>query len=131
MLDTNIISDIVRNPQGAVVDALVFAEDVATSVIVAGELKVWVEKNNSTRLERLIATTLVAIPVLPLSPEVADIYGRIRVALELMGKQIGANDLWIAAHALALDAVMVTDNVREFERVPGLAVQNWLRGQQT
>lgn len=131
LLDTNIISDIVRNPQGAVVDALVFADDAATSVIVAGELKVWVEKNNSARLERLIRTTLVAIPVLPLSPEVAETYGRIRVALERMGTQIGANDLWIAAHALALDAVMVTDNVREFERVPGLAVQNWLRGQRT
>lgn len=97
-------------------------------MIVAGELKVWVAKNNSARLERLIATTLVAIPVLPFGPEVADIYGNIRVTLERAGKQIGANDLWIAAHALSLDAIMVTDNDREFERVPGLIVQNWLRG---
>ena len=131
LLDTNIISDIVRNPKGAVVGALAFTEEAVTSVIVAGELSVWVEKSNSSRLERLIATTLVAIPVMPLKPNVGDIYGRIRVALERTGKPIGANDLWIAAHALALEAVVVTDNVREFERVPGLAVQNWLRGQYT
>jgi tRNA(fMet)-specific endonuclease VapC len=106
---------------------LALAEEAVTSVIVAGELRVWIQKNNSDRLERLIATTLIAVPVLPLGPDVADIYGNIRVSLERAGKPIGANDLWIAAHALSLDAIMVTDNVREFERVPGLIVQNWLR----
>jgi tRNA(fMet)-specific endonuclease VapC len=53
-------------------------------------------------------------------------YGEVRLALR-QGKNIGQNDLWIAAHALALDAVLVTNNEREFSRVPGLKVENWLR----
>lgn len=107
--------------------ALASADDVVTSVVVAGELRTWVAKNRSARLDRLVATTLIAIPVRPLGPEVADIYGTLRIQLESAGKPIGSNDLWIAAHALALDAIMVTDNVREFARVPNLLVQNWLR----
>ena len=96
-------------------------------MVVAGELRAWIIKTQSARLERLIATTLVAIPVLALGPEVADIYGELRIRLERAGTPIGSNDLWIAAHAISLGAVMVTDNVREFERVPGLPVENWLR----
>jgi tRNA(fMet)-specific endonuclease VapC len=106
--------------------ALTF-DEVITSVVVAGELKAWSAKTQSARLERLIATTLVAVPVWPLAPEVADVYGDLRIKLERIGKPIGSNDLWIAAHAILLDAIVVTDNVREFARVPDLQVENWLR----
>ena len=98
-----------------------------TSVVVAGELRAWIARTGSGRLERLIATALVAIPVMPLGPEVAEIYGSLRTTLERAGRVIGSNDLWIAAHAISLDAIMVTDNIREFARVPDLPVQNWLR----
>lgn len=102
-------------------------DKAVTSVVVAGELKAWIVKSNSKRLERLIATTLVAVPVLPLGPEVADVYGELRIKLERTGSLIGSNDLWIAAHAISLGAIIVTDNVREFARVPDLPVENWLR----
>lgn len=64
---------------------------------------------------------------MPLTPEVADIYGDLRIKLERAGKPIGSNDLWIAAHAISLGAIVVTDNMREFARVPDLALENWLR----
>ena len=118
-----------RRPDGKVVDAVGLAshETVVTSVVVAGELRAWIAKTQSARLERLIATTLVAIPVLSIGGEVADAYGDRRMRLERDGNSIGSNDLWIAAHALSLGAIMVTDNTREFARVPGLAIENWLR----
>lgn len=121
-----------RNPDGSVVTALALTPDpVMTSVVVAGELRAWVTKTGSQRLAKLIATTLVAIPILPVTVEVSDVYGDLRAKLEGMGTPIGSNDLWIAAHAVALDAIMVTDNVREFARVPHLPVENWLRAPRT
>lgn len=107
--------------------ALAAVDDVITSVIVAGELRAWVAKNNSLRLARLVETTLVAVPVRSLEPGTAEIYGRVRATLERAGTPIGSNDLWIAAHALALGATVITDNEREFRRVPHLSVDNWLR----
>ena len=62
----------------------------------------------------------------PLDAATSSQYARIRAGLERQGTSIGGNDLWIAAQALALGAVLVTDNVREFRRVPGLKVENWL-----
>jgi tRNA(fMet)-specific endonuclease VapC len=66
------------------------------------------------------------IQVLPLVPEAAQAYGSIRADLERRGQLIGGNDLWIAAHACALDLTLVTNNQREFQRVPGLKIQNWV-----
>ncbi len=106
---------------------LASADEIVTSVVVAGELRTWIAKNNSPRLSRLVETTLIAVPVQPLGPGIAEIYGRVRAELERAGTPIGGNDLWIAAHALALGAVLVTDNEREFKRVPGLSLDNWLR----
>jgi tRNA(fMet)-specific endonuclease VapC len=60
-----------------------------------------------------------------MNDRVGDHYGEIRGRLEMAGQPIGVNDNWIAAHARALDLTLVTDNTREFERVPGLAVENW------
>lgn len=72
-------------------------------------------------------TLLEGLRVLNLDPEVAQRYGRVRALLEKRGTPIGANDTWIAAHALSLDAVLVTDNEKEFRRVPDLQLENWLR----
>ena len=132
LLDTNILSDLIRNPQGAVASRIaalstVERDGLATSIIVAAEMRYGAAKKRSAQLTLRVDQVLEAIDVLPLEQDVDRHYGSIRAALEGFGTVIGGNDLLLAAHALALDAVLISDNVREFERVPGLRVENWLR----
>ena len=129
VLDTNIISDLVRNPRGESARRLAEVADaeIATSVIVAGELRYGCVRGGSVRLTERIEAVLREIAVLPLGPEVSTHYGEIRSALEVRGMTIGQNDLWIAAQARCAGAVLVTGNEGEFRRVEGLAVENWLR----
>jgi tRNA(fMet)-specific endonuclease VapC len=74
-----------------------------------------------------LAALLETVQVLPLPLEAARRYGELRAQLQRIGQPIGSNDLWIAAHALADDLTLVTNNEREFQRVPGLRVENWAR----
>jgi tRNA(fMet)-specific endonuclease VapC len=132
LLDTNILSDLLKNPQGKVaqkISSLPSEERdlLATSIIVAAELRYGVAKSGSSILARRVDQLLEAIEILPLEPKADEHYGRVRSQLEKAGTVIGANDLLIAAQALAIDAVLVTDNIREFKRVKGLWVENWLR----
>lgn len=132
LLDTNILSDLLKNPQGKAalrISSLPSEERdmLATSVIIAAELRYGVAKSGSRILAARVDQLLDAIEILPLEPKADQHYGRIRAQLEKMGVPIGGNDLLIAAHALATDAVLVTDNVKEFKRVKGLRVENWLR----
>ena len=132
LLDTNILSDLPKNPQGKVaqkISSLPSEERdlLATSIIVAAELRYGVAKSGSSILARRVDQLLEAIEILPLEPKADEHYGRVRSQLEKAGTVIGANDLLIAAQALAIDAVLVTDNIREFKRVKGLWVENWLR----
>lgn len=129
LLDTNIVSDLVRHPHGKVFDRIseVGEAEVCTSIIVAAELRYGATKKNSSRLTSQLEAVLSAIEVLALETPVDAVYGGIRTALERTGQPIGANDLLIAAHALALDLTVVTDNEREFIRVDNLRVENWLR----
>jgi tRNA(fMet)-specific endonuclease VapC len=129
MLDTNIVSDLVRNPQGVVAGrvAEVGEDQVCTSMIVAAELRYGATKKGSVRLTAQLEAVLTALEIVPFDEPADAAYARIRTALEAAGKPIGANDLLIAAHGLALGYVLVTDNQREFSRVPGLACENWLR----
>jgi tRNA(fMet)-specific endonuclease VapC len=128
LLDTNVVSDLVRHPQGrAAAKIAELGEDaVATSIIVAAELRYGAAKKGSARLASQLETILGALEVLPLEAPADATYGNARVALEAAGTPIGGNDLLIAAQALALDMVVVTNNEREFERVRGLKVENWL-----
>jgi tRNA(fMet)-specific endonuclease VapC len=128
VLDTNIISDLVRNPRGQAAARLaaVGADDIATSVIVAGELRYGCLRKGSARLSERVEAVLREIEVLSLKPEASTLYGEIRRDLEARGMPIGQNDLWIAAQARSVEAVLVTDNEGEFRRVEGLAVENWL-----
>ena len=128
LLDTNILSDLVRNPDGTAARRLaaVGEDEVATSVVVAAELRYGAAKRGSPRLTERVEALLAEMQVLPLAPPVDAIYGRIRASLEVAGTPIGGNDLLIAAHALAWARVMVTDNRREFDRVEGLPIENWL-----
>ena len=128
LLDTNIVSDLVRNPQGraAAKIAEVGEDAVATSIIVAAELRYGALKKGSSRLAEQLDVILSAFEVLPLETPAEAAYASARVALEAAGTPIGGNDLLIAAQALALDLVVVTNNEREFGRVVGLRVENWL-----
>ena len=128
LLDTNILSDLVRNPQGEVAQHIrkVGEGKVCTSIIVAAELRYGAEKKGSPRLSSQLQAVLAAIEILPLEPPADGIYGSVRTRLERAGRPIGSNDLLIAAHALALGYTLVTDNEREFARVAGLPQENWL-----
>ena len=129
LLDTNIVSDLVRRPQGPIAKriARVGEEKVCTSVIVAAELRFGAAKKGSAALTAQLQTILEVLEVVPLEAPADEHYGRIRAVLERTGQPIGGNDLLIAAHALALGCTLVTDNESEFARVPGLRCANWLR----
>ena len=129
LLDTNIVSDLVRNPQGKVARRIraVGEKQVCTSIIVTGELRYGANKKGSPRLSSQVDAVLGVLEVLPFEAPADASYGLLRTRLEQAGTPIGANDLLIAAQALALGYVIVTDNEREFSRVEGLRLQNWLR----
>jgi tRNA(fMet)-specific endonuclease VapC len=128
LLDTNILSDLVRHPQGRVAERIkaVGEGNVCTSIVVAAELRYGAAKKGSARLTQQVQAVLGALDILPIEAPADEIYGTIRADLERRGCPIGGNDLLIAAHALSLDLILVTDNEREFARVEGLAVENWL-----
>ena len=127
LLDTNIVSELAKNPQGRVRDRIaeVGPSGICVSIITAAELRYDCAKKASPRLTAQIAALLAAIKVLPLEAPADSHYGALRAALEQLGTPIGPNDLLIAAHARAVGAVLVTANIGEFGRVPGLAVEAW------
>jgi len=128
LLDTNILSDLVRHPQGVVAQkiAVVGEHDICTSIIVAAELRFGAEKRNSARLKNQVETILAAMLVVPFDVPADLEYARLRHLLESSGNPIGPNDFLIAAHAKANEHILVTANVSEFSKVPGLRVENWL-----
>lgn len=128
LLDTNILSDLIRNPQGLVAQKIASTgeKNICTSIVVASELRFGANKLGSKRLSNQLNAILSAIEILPLEEPADHRYGELRADLEKRGETIGPNDMLIAAHALMLDCVMVSANVREFSRVPKLRVENWL-----
>jgi tRNA(fMet)-specific endonuclease VapC len=128
MLDTNIVSDLINNPQGRAARRIIRAgeDNICTSIIVAAELRYGAAKKGSSRLLKAVEDLLGEIHVLPLDFPADAEYGRIRAALEAAGNPIGSNDMLIAAHANTIGATIVTANVGEFKRVSGLTVDNWL-----
>jgi tRNA(fMet)-specific endonuclease VapC len=102
-------------------------EHVGTSIIVAAELRYGAAKIGSSRLSAQLEKVLDTLEVVPFEAPADTFYGGLRVRLQRAGQIIGANDLLIAAQALALGCVVVTDNVEEFSRVDGLQLENWLR----
>jgi tRNA(fMet)-specific endonuclease VapC len=129
LLDTNIIADLVRNPQGRAAERIheVGEMAVCTSIIVAAELRYGAAKKGSPRLSAQVEAILGALELLPFEAPADAAYGRLRARLERAGQPIGANDLLIAAHALALGHALVTANEREFARIEDLGSENWLR----
>jgi len=129
LLDTNILSNLVRRPQGPIAEhvAHVGEEKIGTSIIVAAELRFGAEKRGSAQLKERVAAILDVVNILPFGPPADLAYGRLRANLERKGRVIGANDLLIASHALSENLILVTDNVREFGRIEDLTCENWLR----
>ena len=129
LLDTNIISALIRDPDGPVAEHIREAGEtnVYTSIIVAAELHFGVAHSGSARLAARLAGALARIEALPLQAPADAIYGELRARLRRIGNQIGGNDLMIASHALALGHTLVTDNGREFSRIAELPIENWLR----
>jgi tRNA(fMet)-specific endonuclease VapC len=129
LLDTNILSALIRQPQGPVAMRIgqVGEAAVCTSIIVTAELRYGAAKRGSARLTGQLETVLGVLDILPFEAPADAVYAEIRCQLEQAGTPIGGNDLLIAAQAKALGFTMVTDNEREFARVEGLAWENWLR----
>ncbi len=129
LLDTNIVSDLVRNPQGRVAQRIreVGEAQVCTSIIVAAELRYGATKKGSPRLTNQLEAVLAALDVLPFETPADTAYGLLRARLEQAGQPIGGHDLLIAAQAVALGCAIVTNNEREFARIEELPRENWLR----
>ena len=128
MLDTNIcIYTIKRKPEKVL---LRFQEELSggmcISTITLAELEYGIRRSaNPAKNERALIRFLAPLSVLPFDPAASAEYGEIRAYLQRQGTPIGPLDMLIAGHARSEGAVLVTNNVREFERVPGLAVENW------
>jgi tRNA(fMet)-specific endonuclease VapC len=104
------------------------AGELAMSVVTYGELRVGAEKSDRYPDSlRALELFIQAVPVVPMEIEVARFYSQIRLDLEQRGQIIGANDLWIASHCLQLGLTLVTNNEREFSRIPNLTIENWTR----
>ena len=129
LLDTNILSDLIKNPRGVVAERMLSSGlevYCCTSIIVACELRYGAAKKQSPKLSFNVEQVLNSLPVLPLEESVDKVYAETRVNLERRGLPIGQHDLLIAAHALSLGLTVVTANEREFTRVENLKVENWL-----
>jgi tRNA(fMet)-specific endonuclease VapC len=128
LLDTNIVSDLIRNPQGRVAQHIskIGEDKVCTSIIVAAEMRYGATKKGSPQLTAQLEAILGALEILPFETPAHKVYASIRLRLERAGRPIGANDLLIASQALSLGYTVVTNNEDEFAHVENLLRENWL-----
>lgn len=128
MLDTNTLSALIRNPRGALVQRLATIDPAAlcTSIVVACELRFGAKRKGSDTLITRVEQLLGELTVVPFDEPADQHYADIRAALERAGTPIGNHDLFIAAHARSRGMTLVTNNVREFGRVTGLRVEDWV-----
>ena len=128
MLDTNICIYVIRNRPGGLRERFEqLSEQLGISTITLGELYFGAEKSarppqNLKTVEEFVAR----LDVLPLSGDAAAHYGQIRAGLERVGRPVGLHDMLIGAHARSEGLILVTNNRREFDRIPGLSVENWV-----
>ncbi len=129
MLDTNILIYTIRNRPKKVRDAFKkHADDLAMSTVTLGELIYGAEKSaQSVRNLADIEALAARMDVVPFDSQAAIHFGQVRAELAKSGKLIGPFDLMIAGHARSRGLILVTNNLREFKRVPGLRVENWAR----
>jgi tRNA(fMet)-specific endonuclease VapC len=127
MLDTNALSELIRNPQGSLATTLsaMDPDTLCTSIVAACELRFGAQRRGSATLTRRVEQLLQALTVLPFDAPADEHYADIRGTLERSGTPIGSHDLFIAAHARSRHMTLLTRNLREFQRVPGLVVEDW------
>lgn len=127
LLDTNICIYVINERPAQVLQRLIQAgrESLAISTVTVAELAFGVEKSNRAGSRAKLENFLSKFPILDWSQDAAWVYGKVRSSLEAKGQRIGERDLLLACQALSLGATMVTNNTREFERVPGLKLENW------
>jgi tRNA(fMet)-specific endonuclease VapC len=130
MLDTNALSELIRNPQGVLAQRLnaLDPDSVCTSIVAACELRFGAQRKGSAPLTQRVEQLLRALTVLPLDAPADEHYADIRAELERGGTPIGSHDLFIAAHARSRGMTLLTRNLREFQRVSGLTVEDWPQG---
>lgn len=128
LLDTNICVYVIRKRPESVYRRLSNIDErgVAISVVTAFELEVGALRSQGKHYSEAVRLFIAELPVLPLEDSARAAYGQLRTTLERRGEIIGAYDMLIAAHALALNATLVTNNEKEFKRVKGLKVENWV-----
>jgi tRNA(fMet)-specific endonuclease VapC len=128
MLDTNTLSALIKNPRGALVErmAVLDTDTLCTSIVVACELRYGAQRRGSAVIHAKVEELLSNLTVLGLDGKADRHYADIRCALEKAGTPIGSHDLFIAAHARSQGLTLVTHNLREFQRVPGLLVEDWI-----
>ena len=126
-LDTNICSYILRRHPASMIErfAALDSQQLWLSAIVAAELRFGAAKLASPKFSAAVEAWLAGFDVRPWLVEAAHHYAQLRAALERAGQPVGGMDMLIAAHAMAEDSVVITNNAREFHRVPGLAVEEW------
>ena len=130
MLDTNIVSYVIRNRDFSLIDKfeqMSVHATIALSSITVAELFYGVRKKQNKKLEVAVREFLLPLEKFCFDENAALHYGEIRAQLESTGSLIGAHDMLIAAHAKSIEAILVTNNVREFQRVQGLVVENWAK----
>jgi tRNA(fMet)-specific endonuclease VapC len=128
MLDTNICIYVIKNRPAELREQFDrLAEQICISTITLAELNFGVEKS-SRRIQNLQAVEqfVARLEALPFSAEAAAHYGQLRAELERAGEPAGPHDMLIGAHARSAGLIIVTNNLREFERIPGLRVENWV-----
>lgn len=127
MLDATALSELIRDPHGALAERLnaLDPDAVCTSIVAACELRFGAQRKGSMPLTRRVDQLLQALTVLPLDTPADEHYADIRATLERSGTPIGSHDLFIAAHARSRGMTLLTRNLREFQRVPGLTVEDW------
>lgn len=127
LLDTNICIYIINRKPPEIFQhfATLNTETIGISAITGAELHFGVAKSASTRNQQALDKFLIPLKILPFDQQAMQHYGQLRSELEKSGTPIGPLDTLIAAHALALDAILVSNNTREFKRVPNLRLENW------
>ncbi len=130
MLDTNICINIIKKKPDQVIERLRHTRvpDVGVSSITLSELEYGAAKSARPEQNKLaIVEFLAPLEILPYDDMAAQEYGKVRVYLEKQGTPIGSMDMLIAAHALSLNCILVTNNEREFRRIPALKIENWAK----
>ena len=129
MLDTNICMYLIKHQPPSVLERFLShpVDDIGISSLTVAELEYGASKSRHPAKNRIALDQFISpLDVAAFDREAATAYGRLRANLEQKGTPIGAMDLLIAAHALSLKVRLITNNAREFRRVPGLRIENWV-----